>query len=271
MEKNIRVLVVDDEALGRKRLLRYLKTQAGVEVLGACATGPDAIATIGRTAPDVVFLDVQMPEVDGFGVLRALTPEQVPRVVFVTAYSEHAVRAFEVGAIDYLLKPYDLRRFEQAFLRVRADLARGHGDYAKQLLAYLDRVAAPPKPASPDPEARNGTLDRLLIKEAGRVFFVRTAEIDWVEAADNYVRIHVGKDEYLVRQTIQSVAASFDLKQFVRIHRSTLVNLDSVVEIRQGITRDYLAVLKDGTELRMSDRYRRELEERGRPHSDAGH
>jgi two-component system LytT family response regulator len=219
-----------------------------------------------------VFLDVQMPEVDGFGVLRALTPEQVPRVVFVTAYSEHAVRAFEVGAIDYLLKPYDLRRFEQAFLRVRADLDRGRGDYAKHLLAYLDRVAAAPKPTTLPSEASNGgPLDRLLIKEAGRVFFVRTAEIDWVEAADNYVRIHVGKDEYLVRQTIQSVAASFDLKQFVRIHRSTLVNLDSVVEIRQGITRDYLAVLKDGTELRMSDRYRRELEERGRPHSDAGH
>jgi len=263
MEKKLRVLVVDDDASGRKRLLHFLRDQPDVATVESCASGPEAVATIARFSPDIMFLDVQMPELDGFEVLSALPPDRVPRVVFVTAYSEHAARAFEVGAIDYVLKPVDHRRFEQAFARVRADVARDDHEYGENLLADLERAALHNDSSVTPNHAR--PLDRIMVKEGGRVFFVRVTEIDWVEAADNYIRLHIGRNEHLVRQTIRSLEGMLDLGLFARIHRSTLVNLDRILEIRQGISRDYVVVLKDGTELRLSDRYRRQLEERGRP------
>jgi two-component system LytT family response regulator len=266
MEKKLRVLVVDDDASGRKKLLHFLKGRPDVATVESCASGPEAIATIARFSPDIMFLDVEMPDLDGFEVLSALPPERVPRVVFVTAYSEHAARAFEVGAIDYVLKPVDYRRFEQAFARVRADVARDDREYGETLLADLARASQHNDSAAAPPSAR--PLDRIMVKEGGRVFFVRVNEIDWVEAADNYIRLHLGRTEHLVRQTIRSLEGMLDLSQFARIHRSTLVNLDRILEIRQGISRDYVVVLKDGTELRLSDRYRRQLEERSRPHTE---
>jgi two-component system LytT family response regulator len=267
MAKKIRVLVLADEALGRKRLLRFLKTQPDIEVADPCTRGPEAIAAIRQGAPEILFLDVHKPEVYAFGVLSALPPERVPRVVFVTANEEREVQAFKSGALDCLIKPYDLRRFEQVLAHVRADLHLDRAEYARRLLAFVGRAASPTVSLNSKPY-KNGWLDRLLIKGTGRVFFVRVSEIDWVEAADNYVRIHVGKNVHLVRQTLASVEASFDPSQFARIHRGALVNLDSVVEILQGVSRDYLVLLKDGTELRLSDRYRRQIEERGRPRTE---
>jgi two-component system LytT family response regulator len=261
--KAIRVLIVDDEKLARKRLTRFLRAQTDVEIVGICANGPDAIAAIERTTPDVVFLDVQMPNLDGFELLTQLPAERIPRVVFVTAYDEYAVRAFEVGALDYLLKPFDQARFEQAFHRVRNEIGRNQHELTKRLLAYLEGVS--PVAAEPSPPPPPPTLDRLMIKNGGRVFFVRAADIRWVEAADNYVHIHVGKDSHLFRQTLNAIEQGLDPRKFMRIHRSTLVNLDCVREIQEGVGREHFVVLEDGTRLRLSDRYRRRLEERSLP------
>ena len=261
----IRVLIVDDERLARKRLTRFLRAQSDVEIVGSCTNGPDAIAAIERTSPDVVFLDVQMPNLDGFELLSKLPPDRIPRIVFVTAYDEYAVRAFDVGALDYLLKPFDQARFDQAFQRVRAEMGRDHQDITKRLLAYLEEVSsnggADPT-TSPEPPR---TLDRLMIKNGGRVFFIRATDIRWVEAADNYVHIHVGKDSHLFRQTLNAIEQGLDPRRFMRIHRSTLVNLDCVREIQEGVGREHFVVLEDGTRLKLSDRYRRRLEERSLP------
>jgi len=261
--KAIRVLIVDDEKLARKRLTRFLRAQTDVEIVGICANGPDAIAAIERTTPDVVFLDVQMPNLDGFELLSQLPAERIPRVVFVTAYDEYAVRAFEVGALDYLLKPFDQARFEQAFHRVRNEVGRSQQELTQRLLAYLE--GASPVPAEPSLPAPPPALDRLMIKNGGRVFFVRAADIRWVEAADNYVHIHVGKDSHLFRQTLNAIEQGLDPRKFMRIHRSTLVNLDCVREIQEGVGREHFVVLEDGTRLRLSDRYRRRREERSLP------
>jgi two-component system LytT family response regulator len=261
MSVKIRVLVVDDEEIARRRLVRFLKTEPDVEVVGTCGDGRQAIEAITRTRPNVMFLDVQMPEMSGFDLLSRLEGYDPIRVVFVTAYHEYAVRAFEVGALDYLLKPFGAERFSQAFARVRADLRRGPGDYAIRLAAYIETVSG-------RPEALEGLgrthhfmgLDRLMIKDANRVFFVKVAEIHWIEAADNYVRIHAGKDVHLLRQTLSTLEDSLDRRQFARIHRRALVNLDRVREIHRGVGRDRHVVLEDGTTLRLSDRYRERLE-----------
>ena len=262
--RSIRVLIVDDERLARKRLTRFLRAQSDVEIVGACTNGPDAIAAIARTSPDVVFLDVQMPNLDGFEMLSKLPTDSIPRVVFVTAYDEYAVRAFDVGALDYLLKPFDQARFDQAFQRVRAEMGRDHQELTQRLLAYLEEVSSngvAEAPAAPPPR----TLDRLMIKNGGRVFFIRASDIRWVEAADNYVHIHVGKDSHLFRQTLNAIEQGLDSRKFMRIHRSTVVNLDCVREIQEGIGREHFVVLEDGTRLKLSDRYRRRLEERSLP------
>ncbi|MFY9571203.1 MAG: response regulator, partial [Blastocatellia bacterium] len=212
----IRALIVDDEPLARRKLRRMLTHDPEVEISGECANGREAIAAIMAHKPDLVFLDVQMPEIDGFDVLESLSPSQMPFVIFVTAYDQYALRAFEVSAVDYLVKPFDLRRFEKALQRAKSRLVteRG-GDLNRQTIALLEEL-----------KARSSHIERLVIKAGGRAFFLKTDEIDWIEAEGKYVRLHVGKESYLLREAIGGMESQLDPKKFPRIHRSTIVNIE---------------------------------------------
>ena len=253
---SIRTLIVDDEPLARARVRELLGGQPDVEVMGECGNGREAIAAIRSRHPDLVFLDVQMPEVGGFGVLEALEPAQSPAVVFVTAFDEFAVRAFEVHALDYLLKPFDEDRFGEALRRAKDHvLGNSNGDLHDRLLALIEHL-------------RSGEryVDRLLVKASGRVLFLKTEDIDWIEAAGNYVRLHVGRESHLLRETMNTIETKLDPARFLRIHRSTIVNLDRIKEMQPWFSGEYVVLLKDGTELTLSQGYRVKFHERlGRP------
>jgi two-component system, LytTR family, response regulator len=264
----IRTLVVDDEPLARRRLARLLDAEPGVEVVGVCASGREAVDAIRRDRPDLVFLDVQMPELDGFGVLAEVGAERLPAIVFVTAYDRYALQAFEVHALDYLLKPYTPARLSAAVERATRQLHAPADDAMRlaELLEHLDRErrelarkldgAAPaPAPAAPAPSHTG----RLLVKEGERMFFVPVERVDWLEAEGNYVRLHCGTDAHLVRGTLGGMEEQLDARRFTRIHRSTIVNVDRVKEVRPWFAGDYLVKLQDGTELRLSRRYRDRL------------
>ena len=245
----IRTLIVDDEPLGRERIRTLLGDDADIEVVGECSNGRQAVAAIERTLPDLVYLDVQMPEMDGFAVLNAIASERMPAIIFVTAYDRYAVRAFEVHALDYLLKSFDRERF-QATLRRAKEQIRGsrEGLWNERLTGLLE-----------DLQAQRKRLTRLVIRSAGRIFFLRVEEIDWLEAADNYVHIHVGRESHLVRETLQSLEDRLDPSRFLRIHRSTLVNVDRIQELQPLFHGDYVVKLLDGTELSLSRSYREKL------------
>jgi two-component system LytT family response regulator len=246
----LHVLIVDDEPLARSRLRALLEREPDVEVVGESGDGTAAVAAARALRPDLVFLDVQMPALDGFGVLEALG-EPLPAVVFVTAYDRYALRAFEVHALDYLLKPFDRERFRRALERARAALQRDESlAVNRKLLELLDDVR-PGRKAAP----------RLVVKTAGRVFFLRPEEIDWVEAAGNYVKLHAGREEHLLRETMSALEGRLDADRFVRIHRSALVNLDRVRELQPWFHGDYKVILRDGTELTLSRGYRPKLQE----------
>jgi two-component system LytT family response regulator len=247
----IRTLIVDDEPLARRKIRRLLARDPEVEILADCANGPEAIAAITASRPSLVFLDVQMPEVDGFDVLGSIPASQLPFVIFVTAYDQYALRAFEVSAVDYLVKPFDRRRFEKALQRAKSRLVseRG-GDVNRQTLALLEEL-----------KARSSHVERLVIKAGGRAFFLKTEEIDWIEAEGKYVRLHVGKESYLLREAIGSMESQLDPKKFPRIHRSTIVNIDRVRELQPWFHNEYRVILKDGTELMLSRSCRKRLGE----------
>jgi two-component system LytT family response regulator len=264
----IRTLVVDDEPLARRRLARLLDAEPGVEVVGVCAGGREAVDAIRRDRPDLVFLDVQMPELDGFGVLAEVGAERLPAIVFVTAYDRYALQAFEVHALDYLLKPYTPARLSAAVQRASRQLQAPASETLRlaELLEHLDRerrelaqklngASAPPPPAAPPP-AHTG---RLLVKEGERMFFVPVERVDWLEAEGNYVRLHCGREAHLVRGTLGGMEEQLDARRFTRIHRSTIVNVDRVKEVRPWFAGDYQVKLHDGTELRLSRRYRDRL------------
>jgi two-component system LytT family response regulator len=251
-DQRIRALVVDDEPLARKRIQRLLKGETDVELVGECADGHDAVLAIRRHAPDLVFLDVQMPGLDGFGVVEAIGVDRMPAVVFVTAYDQHALRAFEVSAVDYLLKPFLPERFQRAMRRARAQLRQGTGAGAEERIRQLLAQVG----------AGRRYLDRLLVKGEGRVYFLKAEEIDWIEAAGNYVQLHVGRDAHLLRETMARLEAGLDPARFVRIHRSTIVNLDRVKELHPWFSGEFAVLLHDGTQLRLSRGYRGRLEER---------
>jgi two-component system LytT family response regulator len=259
----IRTVVVDDEPLARRRLARLLETDDSVEVVGVCATGRDAVRTVREAKPDLLFLDVQMPEMDGFGVLQALG-EGLPQVVFVTAYDQYAIQAFEVHALDYLLKPYTPARLSAAVQRAARQIAAPRStpaDRLAELLEHLERErrelgARLGGGAAPQPPAQT---TRLLVKDGERMFFVPIEKIDWLEAEGNYVRLHCGREAHLVRATLSGMEEQLDAQRFTRIHRSTIVNLDRVKEVRPWFAGDYLVKLHDGAELRLSRRYRDRL------------
>jgi two-component system LytT family response regulator len=249
----IRTLVVEDEPMARERVLALLQQQPDIEVVGECGDGAQAVSAIESLVPELVFLDVQIPVMDGFGVIRAVSPERMPMVVFTTAYDEYALRAFEVHALDYLLKPFDRARFQRALDRVRESRERKRaGDLWRRLLAMVQDL----KPeAAPAPE-------RIVVKSGGRIFFIRADEIEWVDAAGNYVRLHVKGEAHLFRETMTAMEKRLDPVQFVRIHRSHIVNVAHIRELQPGIAGEQVVVLRSGARLTLSRGYRSRLRER---------
>ena len=247
----IRVLIVDDEPLARRRIKRMLGGDPEVEVIEDCASGHQALAMMRDSEPDLVFLDIQMPEMDGFSVLEAIAPERLPFIIFVTAYDQYALRAFEFYALDYLLKPFDRERFEKAMQRARDRISKEKGDELNQrTIALLEEI-----------KARSEYLGRLVIKSGGRVFFIKTDEIDWIEAEGKYVRLHVGRESHLLREAIGGLEAQLDPARFLRIHRSTIVNIDRIQELQPWFHNEYRVILRDGTELMLSRSCRKKLGE----------
>src|SRR5215469_10173999 len=253
----IRTLLVDDEEIARRGLRVRLERAKEIEIIGECQNGVEAIETIDLLSPDLVFLDVQMPELSGFDVLRSVRPKVMPHVVFVTAFDQYAVRAFEVDALDYLLKPIDDERFA-ATLRHACKVMRGTRDvaYARQIAEAIASLTQNPAPAVD----RLGS-DKLAIPTRGRVMLIALADIDWIEAADNYVSVHVGKKAWLLRESISALDQRLTPKGFARIHRSTIVNAQRVTELRSLPTGEFAIVLADGTTLRMSRSYRAVLDQ----------
>jgi len=249
--QRIRTVIVDDEPLARRRIRRMLARDAEIEIVSDCSNGKEAIAAIKTLKPDLLFLDIQMPEIDGFDVLESLDPSRLPLVIFVTAYDQYALRAFEVSAVDYLVKPFDRVRFEKALDRAKLRMAGERGsDLTRQTLALLEEL-----------KARSNHVERLLIKAGGRAFFLKTDEIDWIEAEGKYVRLHVGKESYLLREAIGSMETQLNPKKFPRIHRSSIVNIDRVRELQPWFHNEYRVILNDGTELMLSRSCRKRLGE----------
>ena len=255
----IRTLVVDDEPMARERVLSLLTVEDDVEVIGECVNGPQAIAAIQRQSPDLVFLDIQMPGCNGFEVIQTVGADRMPTVVFITAYDEYALRAFEVHALDYLLKPFGRDRFQETLKHAREALDRRRaGDLGRRLLALVHDI----KPEQQGQErAAQERLDRLVVKSGGRVFFLRTDEIDWIEAAGNYVRLHLGEESHLFRETMNNMESRLDARRFARIHRSRIVNIERIRELQPWFNGEYVVILRNGTRLTLSRDYRERLQE----------
>ncbi|HXG94878.1 MAG TPA: LytTR family DNA-binding domain-containing protein [Blastocatellia bacterium] len=248
--RKIRALIVDDESLARRHIRRMVGRESDIEVVGECANGREAIRAIKELSPDLVFLDVQMPEGDGFSVFEAIGTGAMPMVIFVTAYDQYALRAFEVNALDYLLKPFDRSRFDKALQRAKSRMLAERKELNERALAILEEL-----------KARSNHIERLLIKSGGRAFFLKVDEIDWIEAEGKYVRVHAGRESYLLREAISSIESQLDPKKFPRIHRSTIVNIERIRELQSLFNNEYQVVLNDGTELALSHSYRKKLGE----------
>ncbi len=252
-----RVLVVDDEPLARDNVRHLVARAPDVTAVSECEGGREAVEGILRERPDLVFLDVQMPELDGFGVLREVGPERMPPVIFVTAFDRYAVRAFEANALDYLLKPFGDRRFEESLERARRQRAQGR-DRAmlERLSALLDshRLQAPEPERKPAPRegAEGGYVERIAVKTGGKVLLLPVGEVDWCEAEGNYVVLHAGSRSPMLRETLNRVEQLLDPRRFVRVHRSTLVNVDRIRELEPDVDKGWVVVLRDGTRLRLS-------------------
>lgn len=246
----LRALIVDDEALARTALLRLLKHEHDISIIGQCGDGESAVHSIRQLRPDLVFLDVQMPEMDGFQVVEAIGPERMPVTIFVTAFDRYAIRAFDSNAVDYLLKPFAADRLGRALARARDRwLGRQDKDAAQRLFTLLDS------------RIQSDYAQRLTVASSGRILFVLVADIDWIEAEGNYARLHVSRKTYDVRETLQALMEKLDPREFVRIHRSTIVNLRRVREVQPWFQGSHIVVLQSGEELRMS-RYQRSAVQR---------
>lgn len=256
----LRILVVDDEQLARQRLLKLLDREPGVEVVGTAASGIEAVETIRRLGPDVVFLDVQMPGATGLDVVRQIGPEAMPVTIFVTAYDQHALAAFELAALDYLLKPFENERFRQTLQRARETVRLRKVDVLHdRLRALLDDAAAPPAPAASSAEhPAPRPLERIAVEMRGQVRVLPVERVDYFAAEGNYVRIQAGDETFLINDTLHSLEARLDLNDFFRIHRSTIVQLDRVEALLTSPGGDYAVRLRDGSRLKVA-RGRRDL------------
>jgi two-component system LytT family response regulator len=245
----IRVIIVDDEELGRQRVRDLLRSEGGFEVVAECADGNTAVEQIQELRPDLVFLDVQMPGMDGFQVLESLDAAVMPVVVFITAYDEFAVRAFEANAVDYLMKPFYKPRFHAAVERARArvEQARLKG-LDRRLLSLIEGAPGPSKP------------DRFVIRQGSRIYFLASEEVDWLEGEGNYVRLHSGGKSHLIRSMIGTLVERLDPRRFIRVHRSVIVNVDGIKEIQVFGRGTYVLVLRDGSKLRSSATFRAAVE-----------
>jgi two-component system LytT family response regulator len=248
----LRVLIVDDERLAREKLRRFLAQEKAVRIVGEAANGSEAVARIREERPDVVFLDVQMPGMDGFAVIEDLSGEPLPAVVFVTAHDEYAIRAFQVEAIDYLLKPFDRARLRSTLERARRQIGREPGE----LVEKLRRLFGPGAGAD---AATARPLRRIAIRSGGRIQSLKVDEVSWFEAADNYLRVHAGKSVHLVRETLSELERRLDPEAFIRIHRSAIVRIESIREVESLFHGDYEAVLRSGERLPVGRRYRERL------------
>ena len=246
-----RALIVDDEPLARKRIRRMLSGESDVTVVGECADGVSAVSAINNLSPDLVFLDVQMPEMNGLDVIRAVGTHRLPALIFVTAYDTYMLQAFDAEALDYLLKPFDPMRFRDTLQRVRRRLGgTGSDTLSEQIRQLASRFGAEPK-----------YLQRLVVKTEDRVLLLNVGEVDWLEAAGNYVCVHAGKQSHIVRDSLGHIESRLDPAHFARIHRSTVVNLDRIRELRPHWHGDSRIVLHSGQVLPLSRRYRETLTE----------
>lgn len=245
---SIRALIVDDEPLAREGIRQLLAGNPEIEIVGEAGDGVQAVGLIQSTNPDLVFLDIQMPGLDGFGVVREIGPERVPAVVFVTAFDEFALRAFEVHAIDYLLKPIDPDRFAAALNRVLENVGRHSSATRQKLLRLLEQVTA-----------SNEYVQRLAVKSSGKISFVNIHDVDWIQANGDYVWIHANGKKSLVREKIGELHDKLNPRHFARIHRSTIVNIDRIKHLEAMFYGDYMVHLHDGTKLTLSRSYRGKL------------
>lgn len=253
----IHVLVADDEAPARQRLVDLLRRDEQIASISEAADGETAVEMIENENPDLLFLDVQMPELDGLGVIDAIGVTEMPLTVFVTAYDQHAIRAFEANALDYLLKPFSDERFEATMTRAKARLdERNMREFGQRVMRMVSAA----------PASAERRLDRLVVKSGGTTRFIRAIDIDWIEAAGVYVTLHVGGKELLYRAALNDLAEKLDPRRFVRVHRSALINIESVVQLEPISHGEFEAVLKNGARTRVSRTYRSQLEKRlGQP------
>lgn len=266
MANKIRALIVDDEPLAREGLALLASADPEVEVIGSASDGKAALDAIRGDRPDLVFLDVQMPELDGFEVLSSLTTAERPFVIFVTAYEQHAIRAFEVCAVDYLLKPYTNSRFASALSRAKLsirDRQRGEiSQQVEQLLDHVRRLESPEKPAraaTTAPSPRSDAADRIVLKADGALHFVKASDVVWLEAQGDFVKVQTNGKTQMVRETLQSMEERLDPTVFLRIHRSFIVNLEHVKRVETALYGDYSVYMSDGSKLRLSRSYRSKL------------
>jgi two-component system LytT family response regulator len=257
MSTKIKTLIVDDEPLARRNLRLLLAKDPQIEIVEECRNGREAVKAINALSPDLIFLDIQMPEMDGFDVLAQVGPGQIQAIIFVTAFDQYALKAFDVHALDYLLKPYDDERFAHALTRAKAQIeAREINRLSKRLLALLEERESERNA----PVEAKGYLTRVMIKAAGRMVLLKVDEIDFVEADGNYAKLHVGRKAHLLREKMNDLEGKLDPERFVRIHRSVIVNLDRIKEMHPHFNGDYIVVLEDGRQLRLSRTRREHLE-----------
>lgn len=247
---SIRTIIVDDVELARERIKILLSDRAEIEIVAECANGREAIEAVRQLNPDLIFLDVQMPTISGFEVVETIGVEQMPAVIFVTAYDEFALQAFEVNAVDYLLKPFDEERLKKAIERAKREIRQKESSSVikEHLRSLLKEVKSEPK-----------FLKRIPVKSARGTILVLTEEIDWITAAGHYVELHAGKETHLIREQITNLEQKLDPEKFIRIHRSIIVNLDSIKSLHPLFNGDHLIILRDGTELNMSRTYHQKL------------
>jgi two-component system LytT family response regulator len=256
LPERLTALVVDDEALARASLRRLLAQDPEVELIGECRDGAEAAAWIEARTPDILFLDVQMPEVDGFEVLRRIGPATVPAVVFVTAYDDYALRAFEAEALDYLLKPFDDARFHRSLSRAKSRVReRRINRLTSRLIAAFGDPAARDTPATPSA----AYAERLALKHDGRISFLPVVEVDWIEAADYCVRVHAGGRFHLLRESMRELEARLDPRRFFRVHRSAIVNVSRIRERQPYFHGEFVLVMQDGARLKLSRGRREQL------------